>query len=481
VVVFLAAVYACIEAIFPRNPMAMFAEGACGFLLVLAAWFVVVSVIHEDRLTGDRQFWVTRPYSWRSLLLAKALFMLLFVNLPVLLAQIAASAGAGLSPAHYLPTLLWRQLRIAVMVLAPCAALAAVTANLAQFAMVSLAAFAGSYAALIGLSLLAGADALAWDSAEPVVATCQSAITALLAAAVCLLQFSRRATIRARWLVAWTIAGPWVFAAILPWGAAFALLSRQSPAVDPAIIHLSLDSVRDRHTWPGGETHRMHDDTLGITLPIQVSGIPAGLEAYSERIKVTVEAPGGETWNSCWNSLNKVYSVTPIQFRNGQLLPGDGGPYWLYANIDRSFFARFATTPVHLRATVAFTMLGKPTTTRLTVSDRRQPLPDDGFCYCQSQNSIVFDMCFAPFQTVAENVLRLQSLQSGEVVEQGTVQGLQSSVSVTNVFSIWERLSPGVGYKPPAAPFAVFFETRRAVAHFERVLDLQGVRLAEMR
>jgi hypothetical protein len=481
VFVFLATVYAYIEAIFPRDFKLMFAEGICGTLLLLAAWFIVVSVIHEDRVTGDRQFWLARPYSWKSLLLAKTLFMLLFLSLPVLLAQIAALAGAGLSPAHYLPDLLVRQFRFAVIILLPCAALAAVTANLAEFAMANLMVLAGLYALLIGLSMLLSMDALAVGSAAPAIATIHWAITALIACWVCVLQYSSRATSRARWLVAGGIVLPFVFPAILPWGAAFALLARQSPAVNPAILRLSIDPGRDRHTWPGGETHWMHDDSLGVTVPIRVAGIPAGMQAYSNRSNVTVEAPGGATWRSGWNSLNRVYSVTRADVNKGQILPGDGGPYWLYANIDRSFFDRFSTTPIHLRATVAFTMLGKATTTRLSVSNRRQPLPDDGFCYLQSQNGLVQNLCFAPLRTVSGNALRIQSLSSGAVSDDEQVEGLSSPTSGANIFSIWERLSPGLAYRPPPAPFEISFETRQTVAHFERVLDLQGIRLEGFR
>ena len=43
------------------------------FLLPFAWWTVIVRAVHAETLTGDRQFWPTRPYSWRSLLAAKAL------------------------------------------------------------------------------------------------------------------------------------------------------------------------------------------------------------------------------------------------------------------------------------------------------------------------------------------------------------------------------------------------------------------------
>src|ERR1035441_2581418 len=88
VVVFLAAVYACMDAALPGNPMMEGAEAACGLLLWVAACILAIAAVHEDPLTGDRQFWITRPYSWKSLLLAKALFILVFVSLPALLDQV---------------------------------------------------------------------------------------------------------------------------------------------------------------------------------------------------------------------------------------------------------------------------------------------------------------------------------------------------------------------------------------------------------
>ena len=63
IVVFLAAIYGCIDAALPRNPGLPVLEMACGAMLWLAAMILIISVIHEDRLTGNRQFWVTRPYS----------------------------------------------------------------------------------------------------------------------------------------------------------------------------------------------------------------------------------------------------------------------------------------------------------------------------------------------------------------------------------------------------------------------------------
>ena len=37
--------------------------------------------------SGDRQFWITRPYRWQSLLGAKVRFVLVFLNLPMTVAD----------------------------------------------------------------------------------------------------------------------------------------------------------------------------------------------------------------------------------------------------------------------------------------------------------------------------------------------------------------------------------------------------------
>jgi hypothetical protein len=97
--------------------------------VVLAQWFLVISVVQEDRLAGDRQFWITRPYSWKSLLLAKLLFVLLFLSLPELLDHLVALAVNGYSPLHYLSALLWEQAGLAVGLLFVLV-LASLTANM---------------------------------------------------------------------------------------------------------------------------------------------------------------------------------------------------------------------------------------------------------------------------------------------------------------------------------------------------------------
>ena len=71
--------------------------GLVNLLLPLSWIFLIVRVIQGESLVGDRQFWVTRPYDWKQLLAAKTLFVLTFVNFPLLLTGCLPSRTRWLS------------------------------------------------------------------------------------------------------------------------------------------------------------------------------------------------------------------------------------------------------------------------------------------------------------------------------------------------------------------------------------------------
>src|SRR5262249_19848898 len=108
-----------------------------GQMLLLARWYLVALLIHEEALAGARQFWITRPYSWKSLLAAKMLFIAIFVILPAFIADWAILSAGGFHPRTQIPGLLWRQAVMTSVVLLPAVAVAALTRSLAQFGFAS--------------------------------------------------------------------------------------------------------------------------------------------------------------------------------------------------------------------------------------------------------------------------------------------------------------------------------------------------------
>src|SRR5262249_9319927 len=90
-----------------------------------------------------REFWVTRPYSWRSLLGAKALFIAAFILTPLLIADIATLA-ADRFPVPLLGLARFEFARLVILV--PFVLLASVTNGTRQFLLALFLLFGVIYA-----------------------------------------------------------------------------------------------------------------------------------------------------------------------------------------------------------------------------------------------------------------------------------------------------------------------------------------------
>ncbi len=93
---------------------------------------VLVRLIYEESLTCHPT-WVTRPYRWQSLLVAKILFVFIVINLPLFVAQLCLLAAAGFAPFQHFSRVLGLNLMLAVLLL-PLATLAVVTGGKRQMA-----------------------------------------------------------------------------------------------------------------------------------------------------------------------------------------------------------------------------------------------------------------------------------------------------------------------------------------------------------
>ena len=78
---------ASVDTPWPEDYRLYTSDSLIALLMVLAWWLVIGAAVHGECLTGDRQFWTTQPYSWRSLLAAKLLFFAVFLALPVFISD----------------------------------------------------------------------------------------------------------------------------------------------------------------------------------------------------------------------------------------------------------------------------------------------------------------------------------------------------------------------------------------------------------
>ncbi len=275
--------------------------------LVVSMALVIVITVQQDPLPGANQDWVVRPIRRRDLLLAKLLVVALFVHVPIFAIQILQGYSEGFQFGQILPAALLSNIEIALVFTLPVTAIAAMTRNVGE-------AFVGSLAVLVGIILAFLAIAAVhyglthfWSLNEPTggagVQWVWRSLSHLWLLAVTvtavLLQYFRRGTLRARTLF---VGGLLLFtlASYLPWRPAFALQEWLGPhAACPRVTIRSAagQSVRvariGRHE-PAG-LQQVIPQVL-LTLPLRVSGLPARSMLHVDRAAVRLLGNGGAAY-----------------------------------------------------------------------------------------------------------------------------------------------------------------------------------------
>jgi hypothetical protein len=480
----LMALFAWMEASSPQRLELHQAASFCEILLLLAAWYLTVMASHQETLPGDQQYWLTRPLSWRSLLLAKTLFVVVFFQLPVLVSNVVTLLANGLSPLAYIEPLLVKQAFLTASLVLPAMALSAVTRNFGQFVIWIFGAFAAIL--LIGLELQEIAPGPSWGGYFWMVESALGLALLLGLTILLLLQYAHRRTLQSQTILGAGLLVCSALPAINLWHVAFALQGRwASHPEEASAIRLAFDPARDLAPGRGVlGTRRVTESMVRILLPVQVTGIPSGMEILSERIAVMAEIPGGARWSSGWTDLGGTLHPAG----DSSLLP-ENGPYWQHLYIDRAYFVQTRNAPVHLRTTAAFTLLSHAQTARLTPPTFARPVPDFGFCTARANqggisNTIRGSMslaCLAPFQHADWTLVRIQSRRTGQFQTVGTRQDVSYSPYPTDVSAmVWTAVRAAMLVVDPSNLDFVL-EARSAEAHFERTLDIPEIRLEQFR
>jgi hypothetical protein len=418
---------------------------------VLSWLFLVAAAIHKEPPAGDRQFWVTRPYQWKSLLAAKALLIFAFINAPLFLADVAILAAHGLAPVG--ARLLMRQALVAGILLVPGAALAAVTRDQAQTVGAMLAAPV-SLALVSAYTEGNGWGPLAWMHAWIVFAVLAAATLGVL-----VWQYARRRTAVARGVLA---AGAGLCLAIVaapPTGAAFALYGPEPEAVRTAHLCFVLSSA------PCGGPVREEQDITGW-FPIRIEGLPAGMKAEPLLLDLKIEAPNGASWRSGWFDWS-TGSAHGIGWNWGWLAAEDGvKSRRLDANIGAGLVDRFQSQPVKLSLSLAMTIYRTEATTSLIPGQPPRAIAGIGDCSVDWIGGF-----FRPLlscRTAGYPTARLE-------VNDTTIFGEQ--LPDRAMFEASPVFGPMILQEPVAADISpLVLTTERPIAHIRRDLEIERVR-----
>jgi hypothetical protein len=327
-------------------------------LVPVSWWLLIARVVHAEALVGDRQFWVTRPYEWKKLLCAKALFLVVFLYVSLLIGQCLLLFRAGFPPLSFVPGLLFNLLLITAVIVLPLLAITTVTATFARVTVTLLAllvCFIGYVA--ISLYFSDGASIPYRDHVSLPLAFSFCGV-------VVVLQYASRRVWVSRLVLA---ALPILLVLTGMTESESTEIRRDYPrasAGQEAPVQLAL--LRDAPHPATAYLDRAKQ--VQVSIPLVVSGVAEGYAIVSGPVKVRVDAANGSHWNSAWQALN-----------NQQYLPGTSES-WITFQMSRAFFDQVRSTPVTLHFTVALTRVQAGNVRSIPLPTQDFPVPDFGIC-----------------------------------------------------------------------------------------------------
>jgi len=352
---------------------ARFLPGLVNVLVPLSWIFLIVRVVQGETLVGDRQFWVTRPYDWKVLLAAKALFVLAFIHLPLFLMDAFLLSRAGFHPENYVVGLLWMQLMwIPTLFLFACA-LAAIAKNLPQMLVVVL------FVVLYIIGLVAISQVVPDSDYSPGSDWWMPVLLDGTAIVVLFLQYSRRRTGISRWLVAAALLTFGLIVTFLPYRS---LILRAYPVLPSALPgEFTLLPPNNNEG-----TYLDEGEDVSIRLPLSLSQLPKDAFVELNGMIATLTNASGFRWDSGWKG--QYLSFYPDQ-KSAELS----------FEVKHPLFDKLKSFPVSLRLLLALTTYHDKNQREFVVPKGKFSLPDVGICSADQRGYWYSIRCQAPLRT----------------------------------------------------------------------------------
>jgi len=316
-------------------------NGIMQTLLPLNWLFLVARVVQAEPLMGDRQFWVTRPYRWQSLLMAKLAFVTAFIGIPMAISDVIILHAQGFPVVSNAAGIAWEMvLRLAYFALFPMI-LASLTRSLGGFVIATVAT-------LLGLSFyatIAGRADIHW---QPIM------IGTVLVPVAIFFQYWRRTKIAV---------------GAVACGALFAVGAMGEPEFygpsdipkGPSLkVEFEAHARRFQQGWPGAAE-------APLAFEIVIRNLPNGLQVQPGLVRLKLSRPTSDRTYTTQQTKGMLYAV-----------PGDPTHWWLETAARKDFYDKAAGSNVEVEG-VADLMLYR-NLTPIPVQDGRFAVPGVGFC-----------------------------------------------------------------------------------------------------
>ena len=332
--------------------------------LVPVGWLVLIArAVHCERLVGDTQFWLTRPYDWRKLFAAKLLFFAAFLYAPFFLAQCLLLLEAGLHPLHYLGGMLFNLLLLTAVGVLPLLALSSLTSGFGRLMLVLLGL------GLVFVAMIGGVSAMPFNVVTnvPDLVSGELVLGALFWGSLpaALILYARR-NAKAGWLIV---------GSVLVVIGATAFFNPDRALVGSFYPELSAGSEAPVTFAYGAKD--LNQPTANLTvnkrwvevvIPMTESGVQDGSVAVPRAVRVTLTGAGGSTWESPWQG----YIATPF-------IPGQSNTVIRFL-MPRSAYDQLKGAPMTLHITIALTMGRKASQSLIALPTGDFAVPEIGVC-----------------------------------------------------------------------------------------------------
>jgi len=330
-----------------------------GLALVLPiAWLVLTSrLVHDEELVGDRQFWITRPYTWYSLLASKVLSLIVLIGLPLAVMQMWLLHHAGMYPTQVIPAILENLSILGLALLLPLLVIAAVTATFVRYICSVLAGVIYLFIVIIfaayNWSDQLDAPYFSW------LLTC-TLVAFLLVPLV--LQYARRKTMIARLVL---LALPLVFVFFGLLTPVNLLSEHRYPDVSTGKI--TFDSTAPHAPSEGRLFSVLHKNVINLPVQIDLGNLAKDSSIEVQRVRVEITGPNGFHYTSDWSSTRaslypgETYSAVPV-------------------TLPEKVFQQIHDQPVALHLQLGTQTLSAGTPYTVTATEKPFPIPGHGSC-----------------------------------------------------------------------------------------------------
>lgn len=457
-------------------------NGAEVILLGCVSAFVCARLIQAETIPGDRQFWITRPYSWRSLMGAKLLFVAVFLAIPLLVANAVILRIEGFSVEENAQGLMCSALLVTLGRLLALCALATLVRGIGQWMLVSLLAGAG----FLGLMEISKGNTL--GGVEWMRNLGVAGLLFLLASAVLMWQYKRRGTFVSRFAMGVGLLAIWFCrdnASLLSALQIQTGISR--PKVDLSAIQVAPHEVlAKKASGPAlAATDRMSKESLDVedswssldsgegrmkflAIPIDLSGLEKGTDVIGDGARASLELQGESAGGLAFQRLERQ----------------DGG-FLLVLHVDDATLEKTQLHLVNLHLTLYLTLVGNPVIQVIEPGGRPSPVPGVGLCSVYDEEGFRTLRCISPLRQPANlMVVRFGRQQRDSFLTEDSYSPLPAELSISPLHWYWRSVARDSDFfKDPVGtqiPGAIV-TSLKPLAHFRRDLVLAMIYLSDYR